>query len=101
MHQNLLSLFNLWTDKTIHVNLCKKCTIDLKKNNLYSGHCGALLTIATHILGLRAKLHKESALEAMARRPARLSVYYLSILILHQPEKYESENNNKKHQNKL
>ena len=64
--------------------------------NLYSGHCRALLTIATHILGLRAKLHKESALEAMARRAARLSVYYLSILILHQPEKYESENNNKK-----
>ena len=24
LHQNLPSLFNLWTDKTIHVNLCKK-----------------------------------------------------------------------------
>ena len=32
---NLPSLFNLWTDKTIHVNLCKKCAIDVKKNNLY------------------------------------------------------------------
>ena len=29
--QNLPSLFNLWTDKTIHVNLCKDCAIDLKK----------------------------------------------------------------------
>ena len=31
----LTSLFNLWTNKTIHVNLCKNWVIDLKKNNLY------------------------------------------------------------------
>ena len=35
IYQNLPSLFNLWTDKTIHVNLYKNCAIDLKKNNLY------------------------------------------------------------------
>ena len=35
MYQNLPSLFNLWTDKTIHVNLCKEWAMDLKKNNLY------------------------------------------------------------------
>ena len=35
IYQNLPSLFNLWTDKAIHVNLWKNCAIDLKKNNLY------------------------------------------------------------------
>ena len=31
-------MFNLWTDKTIHANSCKNCTINLKKNNLYRCH---------------------------------------------------------------
>ena len=34
IYQNLSSLFKLWTDKTIHVNLCKNCPIDLIKNTL-------------------------------------------------------------------
>lgn len=32
---NLPGLFNLSTDKTIHVIFVKNCEIDLKKNNLY------------------------------------------------------------------
>ena len=36
IYQNLPSLFNLRSDETVHVNLCKKnCAIDPKKNNLY------------------------------------------------------------------
>ena len=56
----LPSLFNLWTDKTLRINLCKKLRTDLKKNNLYVESLKSFPTQPTylHLMDIQTKLGK-------------------------------------------
>ena len=76
--QNLPTLFSLWTDKTIHVNLCKKSIS--KKNNLYKNSNTTSSSVLPQCVSCTTKLL--SSLD--------VCMYYIYYIYMHSARMYNT-----------